>query len=97
MPKTSPTPADTPTESRMDVKRHDGRPAGVERHGLGDGHSHDDADETAHRRDGKGLDDELIPDIHTASTYGPPDADLARPLENRGQHDVHDADTAHEQ
>ena len=32
-----------------------------------------------------------------ARADGPADADLARPLEHRGQHDVHDADAAHQQ
>ena len=41
------------------------------------------------------LQQELAPDVALAGAEGEPHADLARPLDHRHQHDVHDHDPAH--
>src|SRR5262249_18775241 len=43
------------------------------------------------------LSQELTYDIRLACTDCAPDTDFARSLEHSGEHDVHDADTAHQQ
>jgi hypothetical protein len=57
----------------------------------------DEADQAAGDRDHHGLEQELREDVALAGADGHADADLARPLGDRDEHDVHDADAADEQ
>ena len=54
----------------------------------------DDADEAADDRERQGLDEELGEDVAAARADRLADADLAGPLADRHQHDVHDPDAA---
>ena len=59
-----------------------------------DGEADDDADQPAEERQGQGLDQELGEDVAAARADRLADADLAGPLADRDQHDVHDPDAA---
>src|SRR6185369_6793647 len=63
----------------------------------GDGEAEHDPDQAAEQRQGQGLDEELGEDVATARADGLADADLAGPLPDRDQHDVHDPDAADDQ
>ena len=52
----------------------------------------DDADQAAEQGQGQGLDQELGEDVAATGADGLADADLAGPLADRDQHDVHDPD-----
>ena len=56
-----------------------------------------DADQPAEQRQHRRLDQELHEDVPLMRADGQPDADLARALGHRDQHDVHDADAADQQ
>src|ERR1041385_3092719 len=73
------------------------RPAGVRGDDLREQDADDDAGHAAEQRDRERLDHELRADVDAARADGAADADLARPLHHRGQHDVHDADAADEE
>src|ERR1017187_7898364 len=73
------------------------RPARGRRNDLRQREPEGDADETAGNRDQDRLGQELAHDVALAGANGAADADFARPLEHRRQHDVHDADAAHQQ
>ncbi len=62
-----------------------------------DDEAEDDADEPTEERQGQRLDEELGEDVAAARADGLADADLARPLADRDQHDVHDPDAADDQ
>ena len=62
-----------------------------------DGQADDDADEAAEQREGQGLDEELGEDVAAAGADRLADADLAGPLADRDEHDVHDPDAADDQ
>src|SRR5688500_6325856 len=62
-----------------------------------DAKAHGDADQPAEQRQGQCLDEELGEDVAAARTDGLADADLAGPLADGHQHDVHDPDAAHDQ
>ena len=55
------------------------------------------ADQAAHQADGERLDQKLAEDIATGSNNGFADADLPRAFGYGYQHDIHDADAAHQQ
>src|SRR5207244_4850816 len=57
----------------------------------------DDAGRAAHQAERGRLDQELEQDVPAPRPHREPDADLARALGHRHQHDVHDADAAHEE
>jgi hypothetical protein len=63
-----------------------------ERHGAGEAER--GAGGAAEQRQYDGLDEELQPDVALAGADGHADADLARALGDRDEHDVHDADAA---
>ena len=65
----------------------DVRPADAEQH----------ADQSAGGREHDGFDEELQGDVPPLGPQRAADADLAGALGDRGQHDVHDADAAHQQ
>src|SRR5262249_585304 len=71
------------------------RAAAREADGNADPQQHADAATDPAEEDG--FDQELPQDVAVARADGLPDADLARALRHRDQHDVHDADAAHEQ
>src|SRR5581483_1659839 len=48
-------------------------------------------------REERGFREEVGGDLGSAGTDSPTDSDLARPLRNGRQHDVHDADPAHDE
>ena len=56
-----------------------------------------DAQETTDSGQGPGFDKELGNDVFPRGTESAPDADLPRPLDDGGEHDVHDSDTTHQQ
>ena len=56
-----------------------------------------DAGHPADDREGDRLDEELADDVAAFGAQRTADADFAGPLGDRGQHDVHDADAAHDQ
>ena len=56
-----------------------------------------DPDHAAQQRDDEGFHEELGQDVPAARPDGLADADLAGPLADRDQHDVHDPDAAHDQ
>ena len=56
-----------------------------------------DANHAAHHAEHDGLDEELHQHIAPARADGQPQANLTRPLRDRDQHDVHDADAADQQ
>ncbi len=60
-------------------------------------HSGHHADEPAHQAEYQGFDEELEADVAWRSAHRLADADLPRPLGHADQHDVHDADAAHDQ
>src|SRR5262245_28615446 len=72
-------------------------PFGVDRYHARDDESEDHADQPSDETDCQGLDQELLPDVAAARAEAPADADLARALQNVGEHDVHDADAADQQ
>ena len=94
------TPKTTPTARLKRTADDDGRrvegeaPAGELADDGGDDEPDDDADQAAEEREGQGLDEELGEDVAAARADGLADADLARPLADRDQHDVHDPDAA---
>ena len=97
------TPKTTPTARLNSDGGDDGggvedeAPAGeLADHGR-DGEADDDADEAAEERQGQRLDEELGEDVAAARADRLADADLARPLADRDQHDVHDPDAADDQ
>ena len=55
------------------------------------------ANQPAQQADARGLDQKLQQDRAPLGADGLADADLARPLGHRDEHDVHDADAADEQ
>ena len=60
----------------------------------GNNEPHGDADQPAEEREGEGLDEELGQDVPATRPDGLADPDLAGPLADRHQHDVHDPDAA---
>src|SRR3989442_6445374 len=56
-----------------------------------------DAGDPADQRERDGLDQELEQDVTPPGADRHPQADLARPLRDRDQHDVHDTDATDEQ
>ena len=56
-----------------------------------------DAQQAADAGEHDGLDQELLGDVAPLGAQGPADADLAGPLGDGRQHDVHDADAADQQ
>ena len=92
-----PPPPRRPTESGDRPEGHDRLPARVGGDALRDGEAHRDAEEAAGDRDREGLHHELVADVDLPRAHRPPHPDLARALEHRGQHDVHDPDAAHEE
>ena len=56
-----------------------------------------DPEQSAGHREDDRLDEELGPDVARAGADGHADADLARPLGDRDEHDVHDPDAADEE
>ena len=74
--------------------RHDRRPAGEVADRLRQADADDDAEDATGQRDDRRLDQELADDVALARADGAADADLARPLHDAGEHDVHDADAA---
>ena len=97
MPDTSPTVIDTPVEMTSERERDHRRPAGVGGDEAGQHDADHDAADASDQADGERLHHELREDVAGAGADGAADADLARPLEHRGQHDVHDPDAADEQ
>ena len=93
-PNTTPTARLNRTAATTVVGVEGEAPAGeladAGRHEQADG----DADEAAEQRQGQGLDEELGEDVPAARADGLADADLAGPLADRDQHDVHDPDAA---
>ena len=77
--------------------RHDRVPVRERRDAPGDAEAQQHARDAARERDHDRLGEELAPDVPARGADGAAHADLARPLEHGGQHDVHDADAAHEQ
>ena len=55
------------------------------------------SDQPAQQADAGGLDQELQQNVAAPGADGLAHADLARPLDDRNEHDVHDADAADEQ
>src|SRR5262249_3016786 len=49
------------------------------------------------KADRQGFDQELLPDVAAARAEAPADSDLAGPLQDVGEHDVHNADAADQQ
>src|SRR5664280_566836 len=64
---------------------------------LHDGHPHPDADDAAGDRQRQRLEDDRARDVDTTRAERHLDADLARPVRDRGEHDVGDADPADDQ
>ena len=97
------TPNTTPTARLKHDGGRDGRraereaPAGELADERRDAEPDDDADEAAEQRQGQRLDEELGEDVAAAGADRLADADLARPLADRHQHDVHDPDAAHDE
>src|ERR1051325_10397145 len=73
---------------------HDGFPTGDRGQNGGRTDADADADETAKKRDDRGLDEELHQDVARRCADSFADADLAGALGDGDQHDVHDADAA---
>ena len=96
-PNTTPTSAEKPkatrTIDRIDHERHleplVGKPREPE--------AQQNADQAAEQRQHDRLDQKLHQHLTLECADGEPDADLARALRYRHQHDVHDADAADEQ
>ena len=57
----------------------------------------DHAGDPSEQRDQHRLDEKLDEDVRAPGAYGLADADLPRALGDRHEHDVHDADPAHQQ
>ena len=74
---------EAPAGQLADPRRHD--------------ESEDDADQAAEERQVQRLDEELLEDVASAGADRLADADLAGPLGDRDQHDVHDPDAADDQ
>ena len=64
---------------------------------VGPADAEHDADDAADHAQGHRLDQELKQDVAAAGADRHADADLARPLGDADEHDVHDADAADEQ
>src|SRR5262245_14007177 len=79
------------------VPGHERVPFGVYRDHARDDEAEDHSDQPADETDRQGLDQELLPDVAAARAEAPADPDLARPLQDVGEHDVHDADAADQQ
>src|ERR1017187_5703819 len=87
-------------DSERDDDRRSGDDGGPARGGgdnLRQRESEPDTDQAAGDGNEHGLREELTHNIGLACTDGPADADFARALEDRGEHDVHDADAADQQ
>ena len=56
-----------------------------------------DPDQPSRQRDEHRFHEELAQNVAAPRPDGPPQADLARALRHRDQHDVHDADAAHDE
>src|SRR5215470_9432418 len=79
------------------VPGHERVPFGVYRDHARDGEAEDYADQPADETDRQRLYQELLPDVSAARAEAAADSDLARPLQDVGEHDVHDADAANQQ
>src|SRR5205814_217552 len=78
----------------------DGNDGGPSRHPgdqLGHRKARDDAQEAAGKGNQHGFDDKLTHDVRAPRADGAANADFAGTLEDGGQHDVHDADSADKQ
>ena len=75
----------------------DGGPSGEPGDKSRDEKAEDDADGSAGEGDHGCLDHKLAHDVGLPGSNGAAQADFAGALEDTGQHDVHDADAAHEQ
>ena len=98
MPKNRPTATDTTMPRTAD---HKGTLAGSEvKTGPADQRddpAEQDSADAAHARQHGGFEQELNQDVGLAGAHGFADADLIGALGHRDQHDVHDADAAHQQ
>ena len=86
-------------EERADGRSglHEDRPALEVADRLGTRDTERHADRAAEGGEHHGLEDELAEDVGGRGADGHPQADLADALRDRHEHDVHDADAAHEQ
>lgn len=80
-----------------DVPRNEGRPTGEQRDEGGRTPSEQNADDPADERQSHGLDEKLKHDLAPCRPDSHADADFPRPLCNGDEHNVHHADSAHEQ
>ena len=96
-PKTTPTARLKPSGDDDDDGAEGEAPAGDRADDDRGGQADGDADQPAEQRQGQRLDEELGEDVDAAGADGLADADLAGPLADRDQHDVHDPDAAHDE
>ena len=94
-----PMPAEMPKAKNIEYARitdHGGH-TGEERDDDRNRHPHQQTGKTAAEREDARVDQELQHDAALARADGAADADLLRAFGDGGEHDVHDADTAHQQ
>src|SRR3954469_18817888 len=85
-------------ESKHDRRGgHDGRPTGEDPDQLRKSDAKQNSGDAAGQRNDRRLDQELPDAVTLPRADGAADADLARPLQPAGQHDVHDPDAADQQ